>query len=68
MQKTFRDYEQKHKSPIEVKSSGYKAYKSLDKFTEKYSGRISERFLVYTKDFRKEKDITMLPMYMTAYL
>ena len=54
--------------PIEVKSSGYKAHKSLDKFAEKYSGRISERILVYTKDLKREKDITMLPIYMAPYI
>ena len=32
--------------PIEVKSSGYKTHASLDKFSEKYSGRIAEKYLV----------------------
>jgi len=54
--------------PIEVKSSGYKTHKSLDVFSEKYSNRISEKYLAYTKDLRKEKDITMLPMYMVPFL
>ena len=54
--------------PIEVKSSGYKTHKSLDKFIEKYSNRISEKYLVYTKDFRREKGVTMLPIYMAPYL
>ena len=54
--------------PMEVKSSGYKTHKSLDVFSEKFSNRISEKYLVYTKDMRKEKDITMLPMYMVPFL
>jgi predicted AAA+ superfamily ATPase len=54
--------------PIEVKSSGYKTHKSLDMFIEKYSNRISEKYLIYTKDYRKEKGITMLPIYMAPYL
>ena len=38
--------------PIEVKSSGYKTHKSLDVFCEKYSSRIGERILLYTKDYQ----------------
>ena len=40
--------------PVEVKSSGYKSHASLDAFCEKYSSRISNRYLVYTKDLRKD--------------
>lgn len=54
--------------PIEVKSSGYKTHASLDKFSERYSGRIHEKYLVYTKDLYKEKDILMLPVYMVPFL
>lgn len=54
--------------PIEVKSSGYKSHKSLDRFAEKYSDRISMKYLVYTKDLKKEKDIIMLPVYMVQFL
>jgi predicted AAA+ superfamily ATPase len=54
--------------PIEVKSSGYRTHASLDRFIEKFSGRIAERYLVYTKDLRKDNDIVMLPMYMTQLL
>jgi len=54
--------------PIEVKSSGYNRHISLDKFYEKFSGRISERYLVYTKDFRIDGDLTCLPVYLTLFL
>lgn len=54
--------------PIEVKSSGYKAHTSLDAFTEKFSDRILWRYLVYTKDLRKDEDIICLPVYMTPFL
>lgn len=54
--------------PLEVKSSGYKTHKSLDVFTEKYSDRILARYLVYTKDLRKEQDIFCLPVYMVPFL
>ena len=54
--------------PIEVKSSGYKTHKSLDVFTEKYSGRILKRYLVYTKDMSKDQDIFCIPVYMVPFL
>ena len=54
--------------PIEVKSSGYDTHKSLDAFCEKYSGRILEKYLVYTKDLKKEADILMMPIYMLPFL
>ena len=41
---------------------------SLDAFQKKYSGRIRERYLVYTKDLAKEQDVLMLPVYMTMFL
>ena len=54
--------------PIEIKSSGYKTHKSLDVFTEKYSGRILKRYLVYTKDLSKDQDIFCIPVYMVPFL
>ncbi len=54
--------------PIEVKSSGYRRHTSLDAFYEKFSSRIKERYLIYTKDFRKDQDVVMLPVYMTMFL
>lgn len=54
--------------PIEVKSSGYKTHKSLDLFCDKFSSRVNKRYLVYTKDLRKEESITYLPVYMTLFL
>lgn len=54
--------------PIEVKSSGYKTHKSLDEFCKKYSARIGDRFLVYTKDLRKDGVTMLVPVYMTGLL
>ena len=54
--------------PIEVKSSGYKTHASLDAFCKKYSSRIGKRFLLYTKDLRKDGEILMVPVYMTPLL
>lgn len=54
--------------PIEVKSSGYRAHTSLDKFCDKFSGRIGKKYLVYTKDLKKEGDILYLPIYMAMFI
>lgn len=54
--------------PIEVKSSGYNTHKSLDVFSEKYSDRILDKYLVYTKDLKKDKDVLMLPVYLLPFL
>lgn len=54
--------------PLEIKSSGYKTHTSLDAFQKKFSDRILQRYLVYTKDLKKEEDIICLPVYMTYFL
>jgi hypothetical protein len=54
--------------PLEVKSSGYKTHKSLDVFARKYSERMGKRYLIYTKDLRKDTDIFCLPFYMVPFL
>ena len=61
--KTYREI-----CPVEIKSSGYNSHKSLDRFHEKYSGRILQRYLVYTKDLKKDKDILCIPAYMSAMI
>lgn len=55
-------------SPVEVKSSGYKAHTSLDAFCGKFSSRIRNKYLIYTKDMRKDGDVLYLPVYMTMFL
>ena len=54
--------------PIEVKSSGYKTHKSLDVFCEKYSHVVERRYLIYTKDLKKDTETLLLPVYMTQFL
>ena len=54
--------------PLEVKSSGYKTRVSLDAFCEKFSSRVGERFLVYTKDLRRDGNTTLLPVVMSMFL
>ncbi len=54
--------------PIEVKSSSYKRHASLDAFCEKFSSRIAERYVLYTKDLQKDGPTTYLPVYMAPFL
>lgn len=54
--------------PIEVKSSGYKTHASLDKFCALFSNRISSRYLVYTKDLRKDEQNLLIPACMAMHL
>ena len=52
----------RHKiSPVEVKSSGYKTHKSLDEFCSKFSDRIMNKYLIYTKDYRRENGVGVYP-------
>ena len=55
--------------PIEVKSSGYKTHASLDAFRAKYSARIKNSYLLYTKDFKiGDNELMYVPFYMTGML
>ncbi|MGN0231896.1 MAG: ATP-binding protein [Muribaculaceae bacterium] len=54
--------------PIEVKSSGYKNHASLDAFFKKFPDRVSNQYLVYTKDLRKDSEVLMVPAFMTMLL
>lgn len=74
-EKTHHNYEidfllarQNKICPIEIKSSNYKAHISFDIFNEKFSSRILNKYIIYTKDLTREKDIIYLPVYMTQFL
>lgn len=54
--------------PIKVKSSNYKIHKSIDAYSEKYSSQVLNKYLIYTKDFTKNKDIYCLPVYFTQFI
>lgn len=54
--------------PIEVKSSGYRSHKSLDVFCQKFSHIVERRYLIYTKDLKKDEETMLLPVYMTPFL
>ncbi|MGN0739825.1 MAG: ATP-binding protein [Treponema sp.] len=54
--------------PIEVKSSAYKNHRSLDVFCKKYSGLISNPYVIYAKDLKYEDGVTFIPFYMAMFL
>lgn len=54
-------------SPVEVKSSGYRTHASLDEFCRKYSDRIQNRYLIYTKDLQHIGHTEYVPMYMAMF-
>ncbi len=54
--------------PIEVKGGDYKTHKSLDVFCEKFSHRIKNKYVIHTKDYKKEKDVEFFPVYMLPFL
>ena len=54
--------------PIEVKSSGYKSHKSFDYLIDKYKLKTSDKYIIYTKDFKEEDGITYIPLYMAGLL
>ena len=55
--------------PIEVKSSGYKKHTSLDAFRSKYSARIKNSYILYTKDLQNgDNELMYLPVYMTGMI
>ena len=54
--------------PIEVKSSNRYKTQSLDKFNEKFSGRIDKSYIIHPKNLEIKNDIIALPCYMTCFL
>lgn len=54
--------------PIEVKSSGYNSHASLDEFCKKYSHIVDKRYLIYTKDLKKDEQTLLIPVYLTPFI
>lgn len=54
--------------PIEVKSSGYRTHASLDAFCAKYSGKIGQPYVFYTKDYMRDKGVEYIPIYLVPFL
>jgi len=55
-------------APVEVKSASFKSHSSLDKFKKKFLPRLSNSYVLYTKDVMIKDDIIHLPVYMTMFL
>ena len=53
--------------PIEVKSSGYRTYKSLEIFCAKYSHKVKDPLIVFTKDSHKEGMFRFMPIYLLPF-
>jgi len=64
----FMTVKNKKICPVEVKSSGYKSHKSFDYMLEKYQLKMSDRYIVYTKDLQIVDGITCIPLYMTMMI
>ncbi len=60
--------ENKKIAPIEVKSSNYISHSSLDKFKVKFSSKIGNSYILYTKDLMEKDGIMHLPIYMAMFL
>lgn len=54
--------------PVEVKSGMYRKHSSLDKFRNKFSNRIGEPYILYTKDILVKENVIHLPVYMAMFL
>ena len=54
--------------PIEVKSGNYRTHKALDIFSETFSRRIKDRYVIHTKDYKREHGIHYIPFYMVPFL
>ena len=54
--------------PIEVKSGQSTVHSSLDAFMMKYSSKILTGYLIYPKDFRRDGNTWLLPVFMTGLI
>jgi len=54
--------------PVEVKSSEYRAHSSLDKFRKKFSSKLGESYILYTKDIMIKDGVIHLPIYMAMLI
>ena len=56
-------------TPVEVKSGKRpKKHKSLDRYMEKYKGRIGPAYVICTKDLEICGNVTYIPIYMSSLL
>ena len=68
MEIDFLITEGKKVCPLEVKSGNYRSHSSLDKFRVKFSSKIGQPYILYTKDVMAKDGILHLPIYMSMFL
>jgi len=68
MEIDFLITEKKKIAPIEIKSGTYTSHSSLDKFKRKFGSKLSNAYILYTKDVMVKDDMIHLPIYMTMFL
>ena len=68
MEIDFLITEGKKIAPIEVKSGNYRSHSSLDKFRTKFSSKVGQSYILYTKDVMTKDNILHLPLYMAMCL
>ena len=68
MEIDFLITEKKKIAPVEIKSGKYRSHSSLDKFRKKFSSKLSNLYILYTKDVAIKDDIVHLPIYMAMFL
>jgi len=54
--------------PVEVKSGGYRKHSSLDKFRNRFGGKLGQSYILYTKDIMVKEGVIHLPIYMAMFL
>ena len=54
--------------PLEVKSNNYVSHSSLNKFRDKFSFKIGNSYILYSKDVIVKDGIIHLPIYMAMFL
>lgn len=68
MEIDFLITEGKKIAPVEVKSNNYTSHSSLDKFRTKFSSKIGNSYILYSKDVMVKDGIIHLPFYMAMFL
>lgn len=53
---------------VEVKSGGYRKHSSLDKFRNRFRGKLGQSYILYTKDILIKEEVVHLPVYMAMFL
>lgn len=54
--------------PVEVKSAAYRKHSSLDKFMNKFRGRLGQGYVLYPKDVMVKDGVVHAPLYMSIFL